>query len=67
MLAPFVATGWTARPVPGTPWLATPEARVTWGAGLEWLGVFRLDVGVGAQTRRVRLAFDVTRDFWGLL
>ncbi len=67
VLAPFVATGWTGRPVPGTPWLATPDARVTYGAGLEWLGVFRLDVGVGAQTGRVRFAFDVTRDFWGLL
>ncbi|PYP62748.1 MAG: hypothetical protein DMD37_08685, partial [Gemmatimonadetes bacterium] len=67
VLAPYVATGWTARPVPGTPWRATPDARVTYGAGLEWLGVFRLDVGVGAQSWRVRFAFDVTRDFWGLL
>jgi len=67
VLAPYVATGWTGRSVPGTPWRATPEARVTYGAGLEWLGVFRLDVGVGAQSGRVRFAFDVTRDFWGLL
>ena len=67
VLAPYVATGWTDHPVAGTPWAATPEARVTYGAGLEWLGVFRLDVGIGAQNRRVRFAFDVTRDFWGLL
>jgi len=67
VLAPYVATGWTARPVSGTAWAATPQARVTFGVGLEWLGVFRLDLGVGAQSRRVRFAFDVTRDFWGLL
>ena len=67
VFAPYVATGWTDRPVAGTPWASTPDARVTYGAGLEWLGVFRLDVGIGAQNQRVRFAFDVTRDFWGLL
>jgi len=66
-VAPYVATGWADHPVAGTPWLATPGARVTLGLALEWLGVFRWEMGYGAQTRRIGLAFDVTRDFWAIL
>ncbi len=68
-LAPYAAAGWSDRPVPGTPWRATPGggARVTLGVGLEWLGVFRLDAGYGLESRRARIAFDVTRDFWDIL
>ncbi|OLD96039.1 MAG: hypothetical protein DMD31_10490 [Gemmatimonadetes bacterium] len=66
-LAPYVAAGWVDRPVADTPWRATPGARVTLGLGIEWLGVFRIEAGVGAQSRRAGFAFDVTRDFWGIL
>ncbi len=66
-LAPFAAAGWADRSVAATPWAATPGARVTLGVALEWLGLFRLEAGVGVQTRRTHLAFDVTRDFWGVL
>ena len=66
-LAPYLAAGWADRPVAGTPWAATPGARVTLGLALEWLGVFRLEAGFGAQSRRLALAFDVTRDFWAIL
>ncbi len=68
-LAPYVAAGWTARPVPGTPWQATAEGapRATLGLGLEWLGVFRVEAGYGLQSRRLCVAFDVTRDFWDIL
>ena len=66
-LAPYVALGWAARPVPGTPWAATPDTRVTIGLGWEWLGVFRWEVGFGTATHRLGVAFDVTRDFWGIL
>jgi hypothetical protein len=66
-VAPYAAVGWADRPVAGTPWAATPGARVTLGVGLEWLGVFRFDAGVGAQTHRTGFAVDVTRDFWGIL
>jgi len=34
---------------------------------VEWLGLVRFDVGYGVQSRRVRFAFDVTRDFWDVL
>jgi hypothetical protein len=66
-VAPYVACGWTDRPVAGTPWAATPGTRITVGLGLEWLGVFRWEAGFGTETHRVGLAFDVTRDFWGIL
>ena len=66
-VAPYVAAGWADRPVEGTPWLATPGTRVTLGLGIEWLGVFRLEAGVGAESHRAGFAFDVTRDFWGVL
>ena len=66
-VAPFVAVGSTGRAVAGTPWAATPGPRATVGLGLEWLGVFRLDMGFGTATHRLAVALDVTRDFWGIL
>jgi hypothetical protein len=66
-LAPFVAIGSTGRPVAGTPWSATPGPRATVGLGFEWLGVFRVDMGFGTATQRLAVAFDVARDFWGIL
>jgi hypothetical protein len=68
-LAPYAAAGWSDRPIAATSWQATPGSgpRVTLGLGLEWLGVFRLDVGYGVQSHRARVAFDVTRDFWDIL
>jgi len=66
-LAPFVAMGWADRPVAGTPWLATDGARTTLGLGVEWLGVFRCEAGFGTATHRMGIAFDVSRDFWGIL
>jgi hypothetical protein len=53
--------------VAGAPWRATPGVRVTAGAGIEWLGMFRLEVGYGMQSRRAHVTFDVTRDFWSVL
>lgn len=67
IVAPYVASGWAARAVPNTPWVAAPGTRVTLGLALEWLGVFRCEGGVGAQTHRLGLAFDVMRDFWSIL
>jgi len=67
IVAPFVAMGWADRPIAGTPWLATPGARTTVGVALEWLGLVRLEAGIGAQTGRVGVTIDVLRDFWGIL
>ena len=67
IVAPYAALGWTAVPVSGTPWRATPGTRATLGLALEWLGLLRVEGGYGAQSRKLHLALDVTRDFWGLL
>ena len=67
VLAPFVATGWADRPIGGTPWLATQGARTTLGVALEWMGLLRLEAGVGAQSGRAGVSLDVMRDFWGIL
>ncbi|HTI06758.1 MAG TPA: hypothetical protein VL549_15755 [Gemmatimonadales bacterium] len=69
ILAPYVAAGWSGDSIPLTPWRATPQGatRVTVGLGAEWLGVFRVEAGYGAQSGRLHVAFDVTRDFWDIL
>src|SRR5207244_2585541 len=46
-VAPYVAFGWAAAPVAGTPWMATAGTRITIGLAFEWLGVFRWDAGFG--------------------
>ena len=69
ILAPYVAAGWadgTIDAIP-TPWSVTPGTRVTLGLGAEWLGVFRVEAGYGVQSHNLRVAFDVTRDFWDIL
>jgi hypothetical protein len=66
-LAPYASVGWASEPVPLTPWQPTPTARVTFGLGAEWLGLVRVEAGYGAQSRRMHVAFDVTRDFWNIL
>jgi len=66
-LAPYAAAGWSDGPVSGTQWRATRGSRVTLGLGVEWLGVFRLELGYGIESRRACVSFDVTRDFWDIL
>ncbi len=67
ILAPFAATGWAGRSIAGTPWNATPGARVTLGVAAEWLGILRLESGMDTHDGRFRFAFDLTRDFWDIL
>ena len=65
--APFVATGWTDAPPAGTTWRATGDARTSVGIALEWLGLIRLELGMGLQSGRGQLSFDLSRDFWPIL
>ena len=65
--APFIATGWTAAPPAGTPWRATGDPRTSVGIALEWLGLIRLELGLGLQSGRGQLSFDLSRDFWPIL
>ena len=67
LLAPYVAAGITGSPIAGTPWTRSNVIRVTTALALEWLGVFRLEMGYGVQSRRLHYAFGVTRDFWSVL
>src|SRR2546429_7315057 len=64
-VAPYVAAGWADRPVPGTPWAATPGTRVTFGTALEWLGVFRFEAGGGVAKHRAGLPVDRAAGFLG--
>jgi hypothetical protein len=66
-LAPYVAAGWASRSLAATPWLPTPEPRITVGVGLELLGLVRVEAGFGTQSRRAHVTFDVSRDFWDIL
>jgi hypothetical protein len=66
-VAPFAAAGWAGGPVAEVPWRPVSGTRLTVGLGLEWLGLLRFDAGYGVESRRIRFAFDVTRDFWDVL
>ncbi len=67
-LAPFVAAGWTERPIRGLPWEGTDGIRPVAGIAAEWLmGLLRLEVGVGLRSGEVGLSADVNRDWWGIL
>jgi hypothetical protein len=67
-LAPFVALGYTARPVAGLPWTDTDGVRPVAGVAVEWLmRLIRLEVGVGLRDGHVGVTLDVNRDWWGLL
>lgn len=68
VVAPFLAAGWSDRPLPGTPWVATPGVRPVAGLAVEWLmGLLRAEVGVGLRDGGVQLLFDVSRDWWEVL
>jgi hypothetical protein len=67
LVAPFAEAGWADEPVAGTPWVATPGARVTLGIAVELLGLLRFEWGMDTQVRSGRFAFDFVRDFWGIL
>jgi hypothetical protein len=67
LLAPYVAAGITGSPIADTPWTRPNVIRITTALALEWLGVFRLEMGYGVQSRRLHYALGVTRDFWSVL
>lgn len=68
VLAPFVGAGWSERPVPGTPWAASGGVRPTAGLATEWfMGLVRLEGGVGLDDGRFELTLDVSREWWNIL
>jgi hypothetical protein len=67
-VAPFVAAGWTERPLPGLPWEGTDGVRPVAGIAVEWLmRLVRLEVGLGLRDGRVGFSIDVNRDWWAIL
>jgi hypothetical protein len=67
-LAPFVAAGWSDRPLGGTPWEASDGVRPVAGLAVEWfLGLLRLEGGVGLRDGSFGLTLDVSRDWWDVL
>ena len=67
-IAPFVALGYTGRPIAGLPWTETSGVRPVAGFAIEWLmRLIRLEVGVGLRDGGVGVTLDVNRDWWGLL
>jgi hypothetical protein len=67
-LAPFLAAGWTDRPLGGLPWAETGGIRPVAGLAAEWLmGLLRFEVGVGLRSGEVGVSVDVNRDWWGIM
>ena len=67
-VAPFVAAGWTDRPLPGLPWEGTDGVRPVAGIAFEWLmRLIRVEAGVGLRDGGVGISVDVNRDWWGVL
>jgi hypothetical protein len=67
-LAPFLAAGWSERPLPGLPYVETDGVRPVAGLAAEWLmGLLRLELGVGLRSGDLGLSIDVNRDWWGIL
>lgn len=68
VLAPFIGTGWSERAVAGTPWAASDGLRTTAGLATEWfMGLIRLEGGVGLRDGLFEVTLDITREWWNIL
>jgi hypothetical protein len=67
-LAPFLAAGWTDRPLTGLPWDRTRGIRPVAGLALEWLmRLLRLEAGFSLRDGGFGLTVGINRDWWGIL
>ena len=67
-LAPFLAAGYTADPLPGLPWERTKGIRPVGGIALElFMRLLRVEAGVGLADGGIGVTVDINRDWWGLL
>jgi hypothetical protein len=67
-LAPFLAAGYTERPVGGLPGRGSDGIRPVAGLAVEWfMRLLRMEIGMGLRDGRVGLTVDVSREWWGIL
>jgi hypothetical protein len=67
-IAPFLAAGYTARPIAGLTPGASDGVRPVAGVALELLmRLFRVEAGIGLRDGRFGVTLDVNRDWWGVL
>lgn len=67
-LAPFVAAGWTERPIGGLPWAGTDGVRPVAGLAAEWfMRLIRVEAGISLRTGKAQVTVDINRDWWGIL
>ena len=67
-VAPFIAAGWTERPVSALPGRDSDGIRPVAGLAAEWfMRLIRTELGVGLRDGRVGFTVDVNRDWWGVL
>jgi len=68
VLAPFLGVGWSDRAVAGTPWAASDGLRSTAGLATEWfMGLLRVEGGVGLRDGLFEVTVDVSREWWNIL
>jgi hypothetical protein len=68
IVAPFLAAGYSDRPLSGLPWAATDGVRPVAGLAVEWfMRLIRLEAGIGLRDGEFGLTIDVHRDWWALL
>jgi hypothetical protein len=67
-VAPFLAAGYTGRPLIGLPWNRSAGVRPVAGLAIEWfMRLIRVEAGVGLRDGHVGVTVDFNRDWWGLL
>jgi len=68
ILAPFVAAGWSEGTVAGMPWQPSGGVRSTAGLATEWfMGLLRLEGGVGLRDGLFEVTLDISREWWNIL
>jgi hypothetical protein len=67
-VAPFVAAGYTDRPLDGLPGRDSDGVRPVLGVAFEWfMRLIRVEIGTGLRDGRLGVTVDVSREWWGVM